>query len=136
MPQEHCPGQVSHETIDIAIYAQPRGALKKDMIAALRHSKPTRGRRRTSAAARSFVPEALRIQNRQERIESRLVPGHWEGDFIKGACNRCAVGVLVERKTRFVARLQDGWLHGRRRRGGLCSADEEAASLAARAPDL
>ena len=72
------------------------------MVSALRQAKPARGRRRTTAAARSFVPEALRIQHRPEHIESRLLPGHWEGDFIKGAYNRSAVGVLVERKTRFV----------------------------------
>lgn len=28
--------------------------------------------------------------------------GHWEGDFIKGGYNSSVVGVLVERKTRFV----------------------------------
>lgn len=70
MLESERPGLISHETI----YAQPRGALKQDMVAALRHAKPARGRRRTTAAARSFVPDALRIQNRPEDIESRLVP--------------------------------------------------------------
>ncbi len=102
MPDSERPGLVSHETIYATIYAQPRGALKQDMIAALRQAKSTRGRRRTTATDRSFVPDALRICNRPEHIETRLLPGHWEGDFIKGAYNRSAVGVLVERKTRFV----------------------------------
>jgi IS30 family transposase len=30
------------------------------------------------------------------------LPGHWEGEFIKGAFNRSTVGMLLERKTRFV----------------------------------
>lgn len=102
MPESERPGLISHETIYATIYAQPRGALKQDMVAALRQAKPTRGRRRTTAAAGSFVPDELRIQNRPQDIEHRLMPGHWEGDFIKGAYNRSAVGVLVERKTRFV----------------------------------
>lgn len=93
---------VSHETIYAAIYAYPRGALKKDMIQSLRQAKPQRGRRRTTAARKSFVPEDLRIVHRPEAIEERKLPGHWEGDFIKGAFNRSAVGTLVERKTRFV----------------------------------
>ena len=97
-PQWH----VSHETIYAAIYAQPRGALKQEMIAALRQAKPRRGLPRTTVTSASFVPEHLRIKHRPEEIGTRQLPGHWEGDFIKGAFNRSAVGTLVERKTRFV----------------------------------
>jgi len=94
--------RVSHETIYAAIYAQPRGGLKAAMIQALRQKKPARGRRRTTLAGSSIVPESLRIIYRPEEIEARIVPGHWEGDLIKGAFNRSSVGTLVERKTRFV----------------------------------
>ena len=37
------------------------------------------------------------------------MPGHWEGDFIKGAGNKSSVGVLVERTSRLVllAKMDD-----------------------------
>jgi len=94
--------RISHEAIYAAIYAQPRGSLKTLMIEALRQAKPKRGARRTTLAGYAMVPETLRIIYRPEDIEARLVPGHWEGDLIKGAFNRSAVGTVVERKTRFV----------------------------------
>ena len=72
------------------------------MVAALRQYKPSRGRRRTTRAGTSMVPGSLKIIHRPEEIEARLVPGHWEGDLIKGAFNRSSVGTLVERRTRFV----------------------------------
>ena len=100
-PDNPC-ARVSHETIYAAIYAQPKGGLKAAMVLALRQAKPARGRKRTTLAGSSMVPDSLRIIHRPEEIEARLLPGHWEGDLIKGAFNRSSVGTLVERKTRFV----------------------------------
>ena len=93
---------VSHETVYAAIYAHPRGGLKQSLIEALRQAKPVRGPRRSTAAKRTWVPEELRIVHRPEAVEQRLLPGHGEGDLIKGAFNRSCVGTVVERKTRFV----------------------------------
>ena len=101
------------EAICAAICAQPRGGLKAGMIVALRQHKPTCGRSRTTLSGGSIAPDSLRIIHRPAEIEGRLVPSHWEGDLIKGAFNRSAVGAVVERKTRY---LILGKMHG-------CTAD-------------
>jgi IS30 family transposase len=48
------------------------------------------------------------IHVRPPEVDDRVMPGHWEGDFIKGAGNKSSVGVLVERTSRLVLLAQDG----------------------------
>ena len=104
-PERH----VSHETIYTAIYAQPRGELRRQLIACLRHGKATRMPRSRGADRRGRIPDMVSIHVRPPEVDDRVMPGHWEGDFIKGAGNRSSVGVLVERTSRLVllARMDD-----------------------------
>jgi transposase, IS30 family len=51
---------------------------------------------------RRQIPDMVSIHVRPPEIEDRLLLGHWEGDFIKGANNQSCVGVLVERTNRLV----------------------------------
>lgn len=95
---------VSHETIYTALYALPRGELRRELIGYLRQGHVERWRRSRGANRKrtGFVSDDVLIHVRPLEVEDRQVPGHWEGDFIKGAVNRSAVGTLVERSSRFV----------------------------------
>lgn len=93
--------QVSHETIYTAIYAMPRGELRTAVIGWLRFGHAKRRPRSRGEDRRGKIPDMVSIHDRPPEIEERLVPGHWEGDLIKGAYNRSAVGTLVERTTLF-----------------------------------
>ncbi len=101
--------QVSHETIYTAIYAHPRGELRRQLIACLRHGRSTRMPRSRGADRRGQIPDMVSIHVRPPEVEDRVMPGHWEGDFIKGAGNKSSVGVLVERTSRLVllAKMDD-----------------------------
>ena len=100
---------VSHETIYTAIYAQPRGELRRQLIACLRQGRSTRMSRTRGTDRRGQIPDMVSIHVRPPEIDDRVMPGHWEGDFIKGAGNQSSVGVLVERTTRLVllAKMED-----------------------------
>jgi IS30 family transposase len=103
------PVSISHEAIYQAIYAQPRGDLRTEVIALLRHAHQKRRPRARGKDRRGQIPNMISIAERPAEIEDRLIPGHWEGDTIKGKYNRSAVGTLVERSTLFtlLAKMDD-----------------------------
>ena len=76
---------VSHETIYNAIYMHPRGELKRELIACLRHHNQVRKPRSRGADRRHQIQDMQSIHIRPPEVEDRLIPGHWEGDLIKGA---------------------------------------------------
>jgi IS30 family transposase len=93
---------VSHETIYCAIYAMPRGALRTELVTLLRKSHRGRLPRARGQARSSALQGITPIELRPPEVAARTVPGHWEGDLIKGANNRSATGTLVERISRYV----------------------------------
>lgn len=101
--------QLSHETIYTAIYAMPRGELRKEVIGWLRQGHTKRRPRSQGVDRRGQIPDMVSIHQRPAEVEERIIPGHWEGDLIKGAYNRSSIGTLVERTTLFtvLAKMPD-----------------------------
>jgi IS30 family transposase len=92
--------RISAETIYVGLYVLPRGTLRSALLAALRQARKARRPRARGADRRGQIPNMTPIAERPAEVATRTVPGHWEGDLIKGACNGSAVGTLVERTTR------------------------------------
>jgi IS30 family transposase len=104
--KQSCPDdeslRVSHETIDRSLFIQARGALKKELIQHLRSKRRIRRSRHSSVHghSRGQIVEAISIRERPAEVEDRAVPGHWEGDLLRGSGNSHVV-TLVERRSRF-----------------------------------
>jgi IS30 family transposase len=103
--------RVSHETIYTALYAMPRGELRSELLATLRQARKARRPRARGEDRRGEMPNMVSIHQRPPEIDERVIPGHWEGDLIKGRCNASAVGTIVERASLFVT------AHSPRQRG-------------------
>jgi IS30 family transposase len=93
---------LSSETIYVALYVLPRGALRRELLTSLRQARKTRRPRSRGADRRGQLPNMTPIAARPAEVASRTVPGHWEGDLSKGARKGPAIGTLVERTTRLV----------------------------------
>jgi IS30 family transposase len=94
--------RVSHETIYRSLFIQARGALKQELVKHLRSQRRIRRSRHASIHGHSQgkIVDAISIRERPAEVEDRAVPGHWEGDLLRGARNS-HVATLVERHSRF-----------------------------------
>ena len=93
---------ISHESIYKYIYAFPRGELRKLFTGFLRSERRLRKDRSHIHSRRGGIPDAISISERPKEVESREVPGHWEGDLLIGKNHKSALGTLVERTTRYL----------------------------------
>jgi IS30 family transposase len=99
---------LSTETIYAALYVLPRGTLRSELLATLRQARKARRPRSRGKDRRGQLPNITPIADRPAEVATRTIPGHWEGDLIKGARKGSAIGTLVERTTRLVLARMDG----------------------------
>jgi IS30 family transposase len=98
------PIRLSQETIYTALYAMPRGELRSRILQQMRRRhRARRPRRSQQGRIKPSIPDMVLIDQRPEEVQTRLIPGHWEGDLIIGKGNHSQIGTLIERKTLYVA---------------------------------
>lgn len=92
---------LSHQTIYRAILDMPPSQQRATLTKLLRRSLGGRRRCRKPRSERfTGIANITPISSRPLAVDLRLEPGHWEGDLIRGANGRSAVGTLVDRFTR------------------------------------
>jgi transposase, IS30 family len=94
--------RVAAETLYTCRFAWPRDAWRQELIACWRKARGSRLPRSRGTDRRGPRADRLSMHIRPPDVADRAWPGHGEGDFIKGAGNRSAVGILVERRSRLV----------------------------------
>ncbi len=89
--------RVSHETIYRSLFIQARGALQQELVRHLRSKRRIRRSRHSSrhGHSRGQIVDAISIRERPAEVEDRAVPGHWEGDLLRGAGNSYVVTLAV-----------------------------------------
>ena len=99
---------VSHETIYAYIYVHPRRHLRRQLLYYLRRKHKYRRLRDKNRKKPRPIQDFISIDERPPEVNSRKIPGHWEGDLIMGAGNASAIGTLVERTSRitFLVKLK------------------------------
>jgi IS30 family transposase len=95
----HC---ISHETIYQFIY-DARNPKRRDLIKALARQYRRRKRRGYSRRhCKTHIPSRRSIRERPAQVQDRKQAGHWEADTMVSRKSLAAIGVILERKARYV----------------------------------
>lgn len=103
---------ISREAIYQSLYVYPRGELTRELKAHLRRGRAQRLPRGQRVNKHDRIKGIVSIHDRPDEVAGRLVPGHHEGDLIKGTTeSNSAVGTIVERHSGYVTllHLPEGW---------------------------
>ncbi|MEX3548097.1 MAG: IS30 family transposase [Burkholderia sp.] len=103
-PDEPTPcGPVTKRSTPRAVCPAARSVAGRKLITCLRQARKSRQpRARGEDGRRGKLPNLVSIHDRHAEIDERIVPGHWEGDLIKGTRNASSVATLVELTALFV----------------------------------
>lgn len=98
--------QISPESIYQSLFVYPRGELTRELKAHLRSGRSSRRPRGHRPNTHDRIKDLVSIHDRPDEVEDRLVPGHHEGDLIKGSLtSNSAVGTIVERHSGYLTLL-------------------------------
>jgi transposase, IS30 family len=98
--------QISPESIYQSLFVYPRGELTRELKAHLRSGRSRRRPRGQRNNTHDRIKNIVSIHDRPDEVEGRLVPGHHEGDLIKGSlASNSAVGTIVERHSGYLTLL-------------------------------
>ena len=102
LTRDHPELRISHEAIYQYIY-NPQVRRTQELIHLLvRSHKKRQARGHTRRHRKSHIPDRVSIDRRPIYVEKRKQPGHWESDTIISRQSKEAIGVCLERSTRFV----------------------------------
>ena len=91
-----------HQTIDLSLFVQARGALRKELFGCLRSGRAhRRPRGLTVMNGQGKIRGMVNIAERPAEAAGRAVPGHGEGGIIFGT-GRSTTATLAGRHSRFV----------------------------------
>lgn len=96
----HDPPGLPRDDLSRPLRALPRGEFRRELIACLRQGRKRHHPRSRGEDRRGQIPNLVSIHERPAEVEARRVPGHWEGNLVKGSRSPTVVGTLVERRTR------------------------------------